>query len=389
MYMSLFLARMKRTPLAVVFPVLSLVLVYFLFFPRQGSMLGTDGSVTNHKWAHELEKTYYFTHSSKYKKPKYTYKNKYNRLYSDKAGEKVPDDRLREYDLNTLRTTPTPAANGEQVLILSPMQVFHQEYWDNLLALTYPRKYMALGFILPRTATGNVAMKRLEAAIKKVQTGPKEERFAKITILRQDSQSFDKLHSQERHAFEVQKERRASMALARNELLFSTLGPHTSWVLWLDSDIIETPKTLIEDMTAHDKAVLAANVWQHHEDKGVLEDVPYDFNNWAESDIGLELAAELPEDEVILEGYGDKFATYRPLMGHFYNEKRPVDELMKLDGVGGGCTLVKAEVHRDGAMFPNFPFYNLIETEGFAKMAKRLNYEIYGLPNYLVYHLDG
>jgi hypothetical protein len=41
-------------------------------------------------------------------------------------------------------------------------------------------------------------------------------------------------------------------------------------------------------------------------------------------------------------------------------------------------------VHRDGAMFPAFPFYHLIETEGFAKMAKRLGWKSYGLPNYYV-----
>jgi mannan polymerase complexes MNN9 subunit len=35
-------------------------------------------------------------------------------------------------------------------------------------------------------------------------------------------------------------------------------------------------------------------------------------------------------------------------------------------------------------MFPPFAFYHLIETEGFAKMAARLNWESYGLPNYLV-----
>lgn len=55
-----------------------------------------------------------------------------------------------------------------------------------------------------------------------------------------------------------------------------------------------------------------------------------------------------------------------------------------LDGVGGTALLVKAEVHRDGAMFPPFPFYHLIETEGFAKMAARLGWKATGLPNYYV-----
>lgn len=59
-------------------------------------------------------------------------------------------------------------------------------------------------------------------------------------------------------------------------------------------------------------------------------------------------------------------------------------EIVNLDGVGGTALLVKGDVHRDGAMFPPFPFYHLIETEGFAKMAKRLGWNSFGLPNYYV-----
>lgn len=58
--------------------------------------------------------------------------------------------------------------------------------------------------------------------------------------------------------------------------------------------------------------------------------------------------------------------------------------IVELDGVGGTALLVKADVHRDGAMFPPFAFYHLIETEGFAKMAKRLGWKAFGLPNYHV-----
>lgn len=59
-------------------------------------------------------------------------------------------------------------------------------------------------------------------------------------------------------------------------------------------------------------------------------------------------------------------------------------DIVNLDGVGGTALLVKGDVHRDGAMFPPFPFYHLIETEGFAKMAKRLGWSSWGVPNYFV-----
>ena len=79
-----------------------------------------------------------------------------------------------------------------------------------------------------------------------------------------------------------------------------------------------------------------------------------------------------------------------------------------MDGVGGVNILVKADVHRSGTKplsgtpnlkhfsdlsnsginFPAYAFENQAETEGFAKMAKRAGYQVVGLPNYVVWHID-
>ncbi|SCU85076.1 LADA_0D05578g1_1 [Lachancea dasiensis] len=391
MTLAMWSYRLRKTPmLALVLPLALLVTLLWVFLSKEESLLGLEGSsISDHKWAHETEKTFYFPYTKKFKQPKYTYKKKSNWLFSDTVEDNIPAGHITHFDLNKLESTANAAVNREQVLILTPMQTFHDEYWNNLLQMTYPRELLELGFIIPRTSTGDTALRKLEAAVKKVQLGKKEQRFAKITILRQDSQSFDSLLEKERHELKVQKERRAAMALARNELLFSTIGPHTAWILWMDADIIETPPTVIQDMTAHDKAVLSANVFQRYTDDGTGKAAirPYDFNNWAESEIALQLAAKMADDEVLFEGY-QEIPTYRPLMAYQFSESGPVNAETQLDGVGGGCTLVKAEVHRDGAMFPSFPFYHLIETEGFAKMAKRLGYEVFGLPNYLVFHIE-
>lgn len=40
---------------------------------------------------------------------------------------------------------------------------------------------------------------------------------------------------------------------------------------------------------------------------------------------------------------------------------------------------------RTGINFPCYAFENQAETEGFAKMAKRAGYKVYGLPNYVVW----
>ena len=291
------------------------------------------------------------------------------------------------YHLNNVTTTADPITNEETVLILTPLARFYQGYWNNLLALSYPHHLIALGFIIPKTKEGNAATLALQAAIASTQTGPEAKRFASIIIMRQD---FDPpLQSQdeaERHKKENQKTRRAAMSRARNSLLFTTIGPSTSWVLWLDADIVETPPTLIQDMASHDKPVIVPNCLQRFTNgEGKADTRPYDYNSWQDSQQAADMAANMAPDDIILEGYND-MATYRTLMAMTADKSddRDTRAVIPLDGVGGTALLVKAEVHRDGAMFPPFAFYHLMETEGFAKMARRLGWGCWGLPNYFV-----
>ncbi|KAJ5644522.1 hypothetical protein N7507_010533 [Penicillium longicatenatum] len=295
------------------------------------------------------------------------------------------------YDLNNLTSTGTSAANGERILILTPLARFFPEYWNNLEKLSYPHELISLGFIAPKTKDGNAAVAALEKAISRTQSGPIDDRFASISILRQD---FDPpIQSQDekvRHQMAAQKERRESMSRARNSLVFTTLGPSTSWVLWLDADIVETPSTLIQDLTRHDQPVIVPNCFQRYYDlKERKWDVrPYDYNSWVDSEEAQALAANMGPDEILLEGYAE-LPTYRTLMAYLpdFSALDP-HRMVALDGVGGTALMVKADVHRDGAMFPAFPFYHLVETEGFAKMARRLGYAVFGLPDYFVYHYN-
>lgn len=292
------------------------------------------------------------------------------------------------YHLDNLTATPDPLEHKEKILILTPLARFYREFWDNLLAFTYPHEHISLGFIIPKTKEGNAATNSLQTAIQETQSGPEDVRFQSITILRQDfDPPIPTQEEHERHKMENQKMRRAAMARARNSVLFTTIGPHTSWVLWLDADIVETPPTLIQDLTSFDKPIIVPNCYQRYIDPetGKQEIRPYDFNSWRDSATAQELASTMGPEEVLLEGYAE-MATYRTLMAHMANTTAGADQrqLMPLDGVGGTALMVKAEVHRDGAMFPAFPFYHLVETEGFAKMAQRLGYRSWGLPNYLV-----
>lgn len=306
---------------------------------------------------------------------------------AERNGRPAPPP-VMQYVLNNMTSTTHPIENSERVLILTPLARFYQEYWDNLLKLTFPHELISIGFIIPKTKDGEIATAALQKAIKITQSGPESHRFNSITILRQDFEPpIISQDEHERHKMENQKKRRASMSRARNSLLFTTIGPSTSWVLWLDSDIVETPPSLIEDLTSHNKDMIVPNCYQRYydNDKQTDDTRPYDYNSWIDSETAQELGSKMAADDVLFEGYAE-MATYRSLMAHMADKRENRDQrkLLKLDGVGGTALLVKADVHRDGAMFPPFAFYHLLETEGFAKMARRLGYVPFGLPNYFV-----
>lgn len=366
----------KANPLTLLLGiVLCIFIVFFLVFPSSSSSSSSSSRRLADSAQHHLSPP-----TSPYRKP------------NPRSGIDLGPPPVTHYKLNNVTITPDPIGNEEHVLILTPMTRFYQEYWDNLLKLSYPHELITLGFILPKTKEGNAATVALQQQIQKTQKqGPEKNRFKSIIILRQDFEpAVASQDEHERHKLENQKARREVMAKARNSLLFTTLGPSTSWVLWLDADIVESPPSMIQDLAAFDKPLIAPNCFQRYYDdeSKKMAERPYDFNNWQDSEIAQKLANSMGPDDVLFEGYAE-MATYRSLMAYMATDSATdLDMVVPLDGVGGAALLVKADVHRDGAMFPPFAFYNLIETEGFAKMSKRLGWQPYGLPNYKVYHYN-
>ncbi len=231
--------------------VLCIFIVYFLAAPSSASTAG-DASTKPPVAAHPLSPP-----TSPFRKPP-----------AQSKGRPSPPP-VSRYNLNNVTITSNPIENRENVLILTPMARFYQEYWDNLLRLTYPHHLITVGFILPKNKEGNAATSALQAQITKTQkSGAEKDRFKSLIILRQDFESpLPNQDEAERHKMQNQRPRRAAMSKARNSLLFTTLGPSTSWVLWLDADIVETPPTLIQDLAAHNRPIIAPNCFQRYFNK--------------------------------------------------------------------------------------------------------------------------
>ncbi|GAA5869195.1 hypothetical protein JCM3774_003977 [Rhodotorula dairenensis] len=252
----------------------------------------------------------------------------------------------------------------------------------------------------------------------------------------------------ERHAYEAQVGRRKLLAKSRTWLLTSTLAPEVDWVLWADVDVVDYEPTLIERLMTYATGAGGENgdlggadvvvpncVWKTYNEMGA-----YDRNNWIETPESLAIKAALPPNQVLIEGYKDhptyrfnlaslapshpsQLSDHNPYLGDpsrlslaslpAYSPREPgitlpralqgastIPETLDLDGVGGCAALVRAEVHREGAIFPAWPpVDHQLETEGFAQMVKALRRgrgggssrkngrgRLLGLPRYYVYH---
>ncbi|CAM0137895.1 unnamed protein product [Umbelopsis sp. WA50703] len=294
-------------------------------------------------------------------------------------------DGFKYYDMNQLNASAQDTYYNQHVLILTPFKeaARHIErYFQNVNSLTYPHHLISLGFLVSDSQDGTIEKLQQHAHDVNNKQEPWQ-RFHKISIFQKD---FDFVLSEsDRHDYEVQIKRREVMSKSRNYLLASALTEDIAWVLWLDGDVIEYPATLIEDLTSMDKDVIVPNCWWH----SYNEEGGYDKNNWQETNESWSLQSTLKPNDVLVEGYEDYIKTHRKLLidSRFPDGITDLMYTIPLDGVGGTCTLVKAQVHRDGAIFPPFPFQHQVETEGLAKMAKALGYEVWGLPNYLIFHI--
>lgn len=209
--------------------------------------------------------------------------------------------------------------------------------------------------------------------------------FRSVTIFRKDFGQVIGQGFSDRHAVKVQGIRRKLMGRARNWLTSVSLKPYHSWVYWRDVDIETAPGSIIQDLMKHDYDVVVPNVWRPLPTFLGTEQ-PYDLNSWIESDVAIELAKTLDEEDVIVEGYAE-YPTYRWHLAYERNPSGNPDDLIDIDGVGGVSILARAQVFRHGVNFPAYTFMNHAETEAFGKMAKKLGFRVGGLPHYTVWHI--
>ncbi|GAO48456.1 N-glycosyl-transferase [Saitoella complicata NRRL Y-17804] len=292
---------------------------------------------------------------------------------------------IQKIDLNPIVSSKDAAKKQEKVLLLTPLRdaAYHLDTYFSLLTnLTYPHELIDLAFLVSDSTDDTMGI--LATQLDRIQSSDvKGLPFRSVTIVEKDWGVTTSQDVEDRHAFKYQAPRRKAMARARNYLLATALKPEHAWVYWRDADIVECPGTIVEDLISHDRDVIVPNIWFH---RGEIEG-RFDYNSWQDTRKSKKLLKSLSPDTVVVEGYPE-FDTGRKYMAKMGDWRKDQKEEIKLDGIGGVSIMVKGDVHRSGINFPAYAFENQAETEGFGKMANRAGYEVIGLPNYVVWHID-
>ena len=93
---------------------------------------------------------------------------------------------IARFDLRNITASSHALQSRERILILTPIARWYDEYWTNLIRLSYPHELIDLGFILPKGKDGDQVLEKLVVRLKEVQGKHAEGHFNHVTILRQD-----------------------------------------------------------------------------------------------------------------------------------------------------------------------------------------------------------
>ena len=254
---------------------------------------------------------------------------------------------------------PEPTA---RVLIATPVKdatPFLDSYFGVLSRLSYPKHLISLSVLEgdSRDDTARLVAERLDAV---------GDLYRRHGLWRFDT-GFQLPPGAPRWSPHLQLFRRKAIARARNHLLSRALLDE-DWVMWLDVDVIQTPPDLIEILLATGRDIL------HPHCVHVPGGPTFDRNGWR--------------------------AHGKLLLEHMRGE----GPLVPLDSVGGTVLMIRADLHRDGLIFPPFPYVGSrglarrpgpwatvgqtgeIETEGLGLMAADMGHQCWGMPDLEVIH---
>lgn len=258
----------------------------------------------------------------------------------------------------TGRPRPDESASAaSRVAILTPLKDAADQiagYCRLLESLTYPHARVSLGFLESDSTDGTYeAMRAVLPDLRR--------RFAGAELWKHDF-GYRVPPGVHRGDPRLQQARRSVLARSRNHLLAHALGD-ADWALWLDVDVVGYPADIVERLLESGRSIVQPHC--------VLDPGGPSFDQNAWRDRG-----RLHLDDLRGEG-----------------------ELVPLDAVGATMLLVRADLHRDGLIFPPVPYRpghpkarpgpGELETEGLGMLAADMGETCWGLPGLEIFHRRG
>jgi hypothetical protein len=260
------------------------------------------------------------------------------------------------------------APRGDNLAILVPLRDAEQHIESFLKAvggLEHPKEKTKLVFCEGDSADDS--WERLQAAVE-----PLRKEYRHIVLLQK--QVGTRIDRSKRWKAKIQRARRAGIASVRNHLIDHGLDASDDWALWMDIDVWHFPADMVRRLVNTGGRIVTPNCVK------VPGGPSFDLNAF----VTLH-----PEKD-----YRYYRATRRGLYQPPANTVRRMHlsdvrhlERIDLHSVGGTMLLVDAALHRAGLRFPEIPYCDLIETEGFAALARDLGIIPLGLPKVEVLHV--
>jgi glycosyltransferase involved in cell wall biosynthesis len=252
------------------------------------------------------------------------------------------------------------------VLVVTPVKNARKwlpRYFELLEGLAYDPEKLSLGLLDSDSDDGTyeAILDRLPAL---------RRRYRRAEVVKHD---YGLRLPGPRWTLAAQPLRRQVLSRARNRLLSHALRDE-AWVLWLDVDLIEYPSYLLARLLAVGKDIIVPHCVRPNGNT-------YDLNTFR-----FDPRRGAPEDpSYLIDGY------YFPPrgVGRAYLDALVPESLVTVDGVGGTALLIRADLHRDGLIFPAYSHRGYVETEGLAMMAKDMGYECWAMPNLYITHRWG
>ncbi|GLS39120.1 hypothetical protein GCM10010869_47170 [Mesorhizobium tianshanense] len=258
--------------------------------------------------------------------------------------------------------------SGSNVAILVPLRdaADHiQPFLDALQVLDYPKDRIKLVFCEGDSSDGS--WERLQAAV-----APLAGAYRGVVLLQKHVGT--RLDRAKRTKPRQQRKRRGAIAKVRNHLIDHGLDADDAWALWIDIDVWRFPSDVLNRLIVSGHRIAVPNCVK------IAGGDSFDLNSFVTTQ---------PEKN---------YRYYREIRGGLYqppayfigrlhlSDVRHLESI-GLDGVGGTMLLVDAALHRGGLRFPEIPYRDLIETEGFGALANDLGIRPVGLPKLEILHV--